>query len=1004
MRTKVIALAVTVAILLVTYSMFFFYFMSNENQNPEVVSGRLDLSEWDFDKNGYVSLNGQWEFYKNGMTDQDELHWIHVPGGWSKLMDPLGDATYRLLLNIGDATPVYGLKTSSILLSSRIMVNGEIVGASGNPDGEGKFKAVNKPYVSFLKLQPGWNEIIIQVTNYEFKALSGIVESIYFGNAEQISKLHDKAVVHDWIAFTAFLIMGLYFVGLYTQRREDVSLIAFGMICILTAWYTATRGERIVYDLFESVPFWLYIRIQFISALGGGVGFLLYVYAAFRPFCSKWFVRIGLVVGMILILLTLGFTVQLSTDFFRKCITLYATIPLLYAVYVFVLAAFHKVTGSLYLVGAAIALNAHALIQNLNVYFAVPIYTVIPFEPFILILMLALFMSLRFSNAFRQIEELSIRLIKADKLKDDFLVRTSHEFNSPLHGIMSISQSTIDDNAYPQSEEHKENLQLIHSIANRLSQLVYDIMDFSKLKQGELIVHPIPVDVHSTVALQMRIYSFLCVDRNIQLENCIPVNMPYAMADESRFSQIISNLIDNAVKHTENGRIIVSAEVRQEMVEISVQDTGEGIDEKEIPYLFEAFKSFDSTMERRGFGLGLSIVKQLVELHRGTISVSSVKGMGSTFTFSVPVAGHGLILEVKKPDLTVEVRNPKYTFPTPHVLNQSGKHSVLIVDDEILNLKVLIDTLEPIGYNIIAVKSGYEAMEQVNKGIKIDLVILDLMMPGLSGYEVCKHIRKEYSMLELPILMVTAAIQQQDKILAFEAGANDFLTKPFDIAELKARIGSLIAMKESLSKAVDLEVAFLQSQIKPHFLYNVLNSIVASSYSDVESSRKLTIELADYLRGSFRFSNIEHRITFEEEFSLIRTYVGIEQVRFKDRIRFEHDIPEAAYRLRIPPLLLQPLVENAIRHGVGSRPTGGIVNVSVVIEHEYCSFIVEDDGIGIDSAHISKLFDFDPTSRQGVGLLNINKRLKYEYGTNLRIESELGKGTKVTIRIPIEFE
>lgn len=204
---------------------------------------------------------------------------------------------------------------------------------------------------------------------------------------------------------------------------------------------------------------------------------------------------------------------------------------------------------------------------------------------------------------------------------------------------------------------------------------------------------------------------------------------------------------------------------------------------------------------------------------------------------------------------------------------------------EAQNIPYLFDApLEPFGYNVIAVKNGYEALEQISQRHKIDLVILDLMMPGMSGYEVCQEIRKTYTLLELPVLMVTAAIQPQDKVAAFEAGANDFLPKPFELAELKARIGCVLAMKESLAKAVDLEVAFLQSQIKPHFLYNVLNSIVALSYTDAEGSRKLTADLADYLRGSFRFSHIDKRIDFAEEFDLIRTYVEIEKARFKERL------------------------------------------------------------------------------------------------------------------------
>jgi signal transduction histidine kinase len=1015
MRIRIAALMVTLAILAATYGLFLIYFSQGGTHSPRAENGRLDLTAWRFSADGVVALDGEWEFYPNRLLAHEDFasspalesslspERIEVPGSWSKRMPVLGMATYRLQVKVGDSASVYGLKTSSIQMSNRIIVNGEIAGWSGNPADKRNYEALNRPYVGYFTLKPGWNEIIVQAANHEFPASSGINESIYLGNAAQISGLRDKAMMYDWIAVTAFLIMGLYFIGLYSQRKNDISLIVFGMVCVFLALFTCTRGERVLFSLLGFVPFWLYLRIQMVSALGVGIGFLLYVYTGFRPFCSRWLIRIGVAAGTGLALWAIAFIPRYATDLFRQLVTGYSTFPLLYAIYVFVLAAFRKMEGSLYLVVAAIALNAYALVQNLNVYFAVPVNSVPPFEPFMFLLMLALLMSLRFSNAFRKIEELSVQLLKADKLKDEFLARTSHEFKSPLHGVIHISRSMLDNAKHPPSEEQREKLQLIAGIADRLSQLVYDILDFSKLKQGELTVELAPVDVRSAVETQVQVYSYLCADRRIRLENRVPEHLPCALADESRFGQIVGNLLDNAVKHTEHGSIVVTAAENRGMIEVSVRDTGEGIEERNIPHLFEAFQSFDAPAERRGFGLGLSIVKQLVELQHGTITVSSTRGAGTTFTFTLPVASGVKRSETSSRAAEPQmVKAPEYAFTTPYHLDQNGKHTILIVDDQFLNLKVLMDALEPLGYNVIAVKNGYEALEQIGRPNKIDLVVLDLMMPGLSGYEVCREIRKSWTLPELPVLMVTAAIGPQDKVAAFEAGANDFLPKPFDMAELKARIGSLLAMKESLAKAVNLEVAFLQSQIKPHFLYNVLNSIVASSYTDVERSRKLTSDLADYLRGSFRFSNAEQRITFEEEFSLIRTYVEIEQARFKDRLRFEVDIEEEMFQVNLPPLLLQPLVENAIRHGIGKRLEGGTVKLTAYeAEGEY-RFVIEDNGVGIGSGQPGELPDSGSDRHQGIGLMNINKRLKYEYGKELQMESEPGRGTRVTVRIPAE--
>ncbi|ANY65628.1 hypothetical protein BBD42_03495 [Paenibacillus sp. BIHB 4019] len=1013
MRKKVAAALITLTLLIATYVMLLTYSTFQLKPMPAAVNGIMDLTAWRFEEEGAVRLDGQWELYPNQLlTHQPALSsgaagdmspaLIQVPGSWSKQIDTIGMATYRLQLQMGDTGGVYGLKTASILISNRLIVNGEIVGSSGNPAEQEHYKALNKPYVSYFTLQPGWNEILVQVANYEFRVGSGIGESLLLGKAEQMTRLRDQATAHDWVALTAFLIMGLYFIGLFSQRRNDLSLVVFGFVCICIAIFTSVSGERVLFNAVGSFPFWLYFRIQMVSTVGVGLGFFLYVYTAFRPYCFKWLTRGGLAFGVILVMLNMGLASQLSTGPFRQLTSLYVTISLLYATYVFVYTALHKVAGSGFLAVAAMALNALVLNQNMNVYFGVPIYTLPPIEPFLVLLMLALLMSLRFSNAFQKIEELSGQLLQADKQKDEFLARTSHEFKTPLHGVLNISQAMLSDAVHPPTVEQREKLQMITDITRKLSQLVYDILDLSKLKQGEMRMVPVPIDVRSVAEVQVRFYSYLCTESEIGLVNQVPAQLPSAFADEIRLSQIIGNLLDNAIKHTKNGEIIITGREQGGRLEISVQDTGEGIEPQDLPHIFEPFKSLEGA-HHRGFGLGLPIAKQLVELQKGTIAVVSTQGVGSTFTFTLPIAEEQgeapRLLSNSNPQAML--KEPDYSFHTPYYSNPGGKHTVLIVDDQYVNLKVLIDALQAFDYHVIAVKNGYEALEQLDQSGRIDLVILDLMMPGMSGYEVCQVIRKQYSLLELPVLMVTAAYQPQDKVAAFQAGANDYLPKPFDLNELKARIGSLLAMKESLGRAVHMEVAFLQSQIKPHFLYNVLNSIVASSYKDVERARKMIVDLADYLRGSFRFSNTEERIGFAEELSLIRTYVDIERARFKDRIRFEYAIEEAAYGLRMPPLVLQPLVENAIRHGIGDRMEGGRVTMTVEELDGGWRFVVADNGVGIAPERLETLLErSDTAEQQGVGLRNINKRLKYEYGISLELESELGLGTKVTIHIP----
>lgn len=1010
MKKNMLAVAITLFLLIAVYGAMWVYSSLLVQPKPIAENGAIDLSLWNFEQDGMIQLDGEWEFYPGNLLshqdfniigEQQSLHAIslQIPGSWSRVMDIKGMATYRLRILLKEPSTIFGLKTGSISISNRLIVNGETIHASGTPADKEDYRALNKPYVGYFTMQSGWNEILIHVANFDLPADSGILESMYFGTVEQIAGIRDKAQAHDWVTITAFLIIGLYFIGLYVQRKKDLSSLVFGLMCLCIAIFTSARGERVLLHVAGELPFGLYIRIQMVSATGVGVGFFLYVYTTFRIYCSKWIVHSGLVIGMLLALLYLFGGAYFMTESVRQLTTIYVTFPLLYAVYIFVLAALHKEEGSQYLAAAAIALNIMAVKQNMNIYFGIPVYMTVPLEPFLVLLMLALLMSLRFSNAFQKIEELSEQLLHADKLKDDFLARTSHEFKTPLHGVMNISKTMLDHSAEPLTNEQRKKLQLIVGMMSRLSQIVYDILDLSRIKQGQLRVEPTPIDVHAAVEVQVRIYSYLCMDRNIKLTNAVPPHISAAWADENRFSQIIGNLLDNAVKHTENGSITVTGAMRDNTIEISVQDTGTGIAQEDIPFLFEPFKSLD-VGGQSGFGLGLSISRQLAELQNGSLSVRSSLGVGSTFLLTLPVANETIEARSELSDPRIQIREAEYSFVTPFDSKHHGKHTVLIVDDQFVNLKILLDTLQTLDYRVIAVKNGYEALEQVDTPGKIDLVILDLMMPGMSGYEVCQEIRKRYTLLELPILMVTANFQEQDKFAAFQAGANDYLPKPFDQDELKARIGGLLALKESLAKAVHMEVAFLQSQIKPHFLYNVLNSIVSLSYKDVEHARNMIVDLASYLRGSFRFSNTEGRIPFAEEYNLIQTYINIERTRFKDRIRFETDIAKGAFDLRIPPLLLQPLVENAIRHGIGDRIEGGKVTLRVSKSGEQWLLEVSDDGVGIAQEQLQSLLDGTAAAeKKGVGLLNINKRLKYEYGVPLKLESELGHGTKVTVRI-----
>lgn len=396
------------------------------------------------------------------------------------------------------------------------------------------------------------------------------------------------------------------------------------------------------------------------------------------------------------------------------------------------------------------------------------------------------------------------QLEKLDLLKDEFLANTSHELRTPLNGIIGLADSLCDGAAGELPDEVQNNLQMISASGRRLSGLVNDILDFSKIKTDELELQLKPVDIFAAADVVLALSQPLATGKNVELINQIPRDLPWAKADENRIQQILHNLIGNAVKFTDEGEVKVSAREADDYLEISISDTGIGIDKEQYDAIFVPFKQADGSTARAygGTGLGLTITKQLVELHGGNIKVESEPGKGSTFTFTLPKSGEtgdrktisaSFIPSSKTLNKLIDVSDKSTQTKTapavaPIFVPTNDEVKILIVDDEPVNLQVLQNHLSLEGYSVTKANSGNQAIKILKAKEKFDLIILDIMMPGMSGYEVCQKLRKLYAPSDLPVVMLTAKDRVNDLVEGFNVGANDYLTKPFSKDELLSRI------------------------------------------------------------------------------------------------------------------------------------------------------------------------------------------------------------------------
>lgn len=330
---------------------------------------------------------------------------------------------------------------------------------------------------------------------------------------------------------------------------------------------------------------------------------------------------------------------------------------------------------------------------------------------------------------------------------------------------------------------------------------------------------------------------------------------------------------------------------------------------------------------------------------------------------------------------------------------QKDLSRILVVDDDPVNLQVIERILSGENYDVTTVLSGEEALALLNDQ-EWDLIISDVMMPRMSGYVLTSKIRERLTMTELPILLLTARSSPADIQKGFLVGANDYVTKPIDAEEVRARVQALTGIRQSMRERLQIEAAWLQAQIQPHFLFNALNAIIALSYIDTERMHKALNAFSRILRRKFQFNRIHELTPLSEELALVEAYLHIEQERFQDRLQVNWEVDETI-RVLIPSLTIQPLVENAIHHGLMKVPSGGQLTIRVEGEGDQVKITVADEGVGIEEKKLTTLLNEKEKSHPGVGILNTHLRLKRRYGKGLTITSEQGVGTTIVFSLPL---
>ncbi|PCJ47780.1 MAG: hybrid sensor histidine kinase/response regulator [Moraxellaceae bacterium] len=413
------------------------------------------------------------------------------------------------------------------------------------------------------------------------------------------------------------------------------------------------------------------------------------------------------------------------------------------------------------------------------------------------------------SETTQALEKAKVAAEAAAKSKSDFLSNMTHELRSPLNSIIVLSRA-LSKKSQGMSERQIESAEIILHSGNDLLTLIDDILDLAKIEAGKIVIEIKNFNLRSCFKRISKQLFPLADAKEITLTSTIDDDVPTIVhTDEKRLAQIIRNLLSNAIKFTEQGGVNITVAMENNNIKVCVIDTGIGIDPKNYKIIFDAFQQEDSSTSRRfgGTGLGLNISRNMIKLLGGDIQVTSKLGYGSCFCINFPANLTPSTIDIaqlsSKPTTTTltsaplphvpvadqektadEIPIQKLSADIVETHQQLQKKTLLLVDDDARNIFTLMAALEPFNFNYITAQNGQQALDKLHNKANPHIILMDLMMPVMDGLDAIKKIRENTHWNNIPIIVVTANINNDEKQKCKTLGANDFIEKPVNIDDL----------------------------------------------------------------------------------------------------------------------------------------------------------------------------------------------------------------------------
>ncbi len=684
------------------------------------------------------------------------------------------------------------------------------------------------------------------------------------------------------------------------------------------------------------------------------------------------------------------------------------------------------------------------------------------------------------------IEAQAEKLKELDRFKTRFFANVSHEFRTPLTMIIGPLESALHGSYGVVEGTLHRQLEIMLRNALRLMRLINQLLDLSKLEAGKMVLRARPRNVVPFVEGIVQSCMPLAEQKKIDLIFRADSKKLELYYEPDKLEKVIFNLLSNALKYTPaKGSIITSLCKRpattampEGAVELRVHDTGQGIPAADLPYIFDRFRQVDgsNTREHEGTGIGLALVKELVLLHHGAIDVESEPGVGTTFTVLLPhgtahlqtneilqdtteddqLSEAGVLMELST-DLAI-ARDETHAFSVNgHAPEAPGKPPLVLIIDDNADVREYVGSILSDTYQIATAHDGWDGLEKA-RSLKPDLILSDVMMPKMDGHELCRRLKADADLQFTPLILLTARATNEMKLEGLEKGADDYMTKPFNARELKARVGNLIRLYEQENALKSLNES-LEDKVQEQFEVMLRDrreyeTRLLDAKEKAEASERLKSAILDNVSHEFRtpvsvilgcadiiaqdaphaFKDFASDIKQNSQ-RLMRTLdslltlsqleartraVNLQPLNLSDLVQaalmpYQEVAQERGLTLRfeastddnlvvnLDAEAVRYIVENLINNALKFTDEGG-VRVDVQRDGETVHLRVEDTGIGIDTDFLPHLFEaFTQESSgwtrtyEGTGLgLTITKRLTELMGGTISVETEKGRGCVFT--------